>query len=114
MTIQRHYISVGDSLTPMAVQLIRKATTGLYVAVNLTGLIVKFTLVDEAGTVIVAETTSGVSVTDAANGKVTYDFSTADVDEGIFYGWFRAYNGTEYDTFPIGGRQLEIIVNKVG
>jgi hypothetical protein len=114
MTIQRHYVSVGDTLTPMAVQLVRKSPTGLYVAVNLTGLTVKFTLVDEAGTVVVTETNTGVMVTDDVNGKVTYDFSSADVDEGIYYGWFRAYSGTEYDTFPVGGRQLEIIVNKVG
>jgi len=111
MTIKRHELSVGDTLTPMGATLQQKNASGVLAAVDLTGLTVKFQMVDSAGTVKVAETTTGVTVTDAAAGKVQYDFQSADVDtEGTFYGWFTVYSGSERDTYPIGGRELVIVI----
>jgi hypothetical protein len=112
MATEKHSISVGDTLTPLAVQLKQKDVNGALSAVVLTGLTVKFTLVNSVGTVVVAETVTGVSVTDAANGKVQYDFQTADVvTAGTFYGWFTVYSGTEKDTYPAGGRKLVIEIS---
>lgn len=109
MAAEVHKISVGDTLTPLAVQLKQKDSNGALAAVNLTGLTVKFTMVNSAGTVIVNEATTGVTVTTAASGLVQYDFQAADVvTSGTFYGWFTVYSGTEKDTYPAGGRKLTI------
>lgn len=115
MATEKHSIAVGDTLTPLGCQLKQLGTTGTLGVVNLTGLTVKFTMVDAAGTVIVNEATTGVSVTDAANGKVQYDFQAADVvAAGTFYGWFTVYSGTEHDTYPVGGRKLVIEISARG
>ena len=112
MAAETHRISVGDTLTPLACQLKQRDANGTLAAVNLTGLTVKFTLVNSAGTKVVDEGTTGVTVTDAANGKVQYDFQTADVaTAGTFYGWFTVYSGTEHDTYPAGGRKLVIQID---
>ena len=109
MTATRIYHTKGDTLTPVGVQLKAKDATGAYAVIDLTGLTVKFHMVDDDGADVVAETTTGVTVTDAANGKVMYDFQAADVDEaGTFYGWFLVYSGTEVDSYPVNGRKLEI------
>ena len=110
--VERHGISVGDTLTPLGVQLKQESSTGVLSVVNLAGLTVKFQMVSAAGTTKVAETVTGVSVTDSANGKVQYDFQTADVDTaGTFYAWFTVYSGTEHDTYPVGGRKLVIEIS---
>ena len=112
MAIQQHEIAVGDTLTPMGAQLRRRNAAGILEDVDLTGLTVKFQMVDEDGTAVVAETTTGVTVVTAAEGKVQYDFQAADVDEaGTFYGWFTVYSGTEKDTYPVGGRKLVIRID---
>ena len=112
MATEKHALAVGDTLTPLGCQLKQLGTTGTLAAVNLTGLTVKFTLVDSTGTVIVNEATTGVTVTDAANGKVQYDFQTGDVDTaGTYYAWFTVYSGTEHDTYPVGGRKLVIEIS---
>lgn len=115
MATVQHDITVGDTLTPLAVQLKQKNASGTLEAVNLSGLTIKFSMCDDAGTVIVDEATTGVTVTDASSGKVQYDFQAADVDAaGTFYGWFHVYNGAERDTFPAGGRNLIINISEVG
>lgn len=115
MATEKHAIAVGDTLTPLGCQLKQASTTGTLAAVNLTGLTVKFTMVSADGTVVVNEATTGVSVTDAANGKVQYDFQTADVaNAGTFYGWFTVYSGSEHDTYPVGGRKLVIQISARG
>ena len=112
MAIEKHSIAVGDTLTPLGCQLKQFSATGVLTVVNLAGLTVKFTLVNAAGTVVVNEATTGVTVTDATNGKVQYDFQTADVTTaGTFYGWFTVYSGTEHDTYPVGGRKLVIEIS---
>jgi hypothetical protein len=112
MAAEKHSLSVGDTLTPLACQLKQRDANGVLSVVNIAGLTVKFTLVNSAGTVIVNEATTGVTVTDATNGKVQYDFQTADVTTaGTFYGWFTVYSGTEKDTYPAGGRKLVIEIS---
>jgi hypothetical protein len=112
MTRQTHQLSVGDTLTPLAAQLKQADATGALVPVALSGLTVKFSMANSAGTLIVNEATTGVSVTDAANGKVQYTFQAVDVTTaGTFYGWFTVYSGTSHDTYPIGGRTLAIVID---
>ena len=109
MASNTHTISVGDTLTPLAVQLKQRDANGTLSAVVLTGLTVKFQMVNSAGSTVVAETTTGVTVVDATTGKVQYDFQAADVaTKGTHYAWFTVYSGAEKDTYPAGGRKLVI------
>ena len=109
--MQVHKISLGNTLTPLGCQLRQLGTDGLYAGVNLAGLTVKFTMIAEDGTVVVAETATGVTVVTAATGYVQYDFQAADVDvAGTFYGYFNVYSGTEFDTYPAEERQLKIVI----
>lgn len=86
--------------------------SGVLTAVNLTGLTVKFKMVDESGTVVVAETQTGVSVVTAASGTVNYDFSAAGVDvAGTYYGYFVVYDSGESDHFPVRSRDLKIRID---
>lgn len=108
---QSHVCTVGDTLSPMGVQLVREDGAGGYAVVDLTGLTVKFKMADREGTVVVAETVTGVSIIDATAGKVQYDFQATDVDtEGIFYAWFITYLGSEKSTYPADGRSFSIRV----
>lgn len=111
MSTVRHTITVGDTLTPLGAQLLQKNASGIWEAIDLTSKTVKFRMVDDEGTVIVDDTESNVTVEDAENGKVSYDFQDADVaTAGIYYGWFRVFSGSERDTYPVDGRTLEIVV----
>lgn len=112
MTIVTHDVHINDTATTIAAQLKRKNAAGTLTAVDLTGLTVKFKMVDRDGTAVIAETAAGVTVTDASNGKVTYDFQAADVDvAGEYYGYFVVYTGSEGDTFPVKRRDLKIVVH---
>lgn len=94
-TQKRH---VGDTRIAIAATLKRPDGT----AVNLTGLTVKFKMVDSQGTVTVAETTTNVTVTSAAAGQVQYDPQAADVDTaGTYYAYFTVYSGTDFEHFPV-------------
>lgn len=110
-----HEIAVGDTLTPLGARLRQLGTSGVYEDVNLTDKTVTFKMVAEDGTVVVPETSTGVTVVTASEGKVKYDFAAEDVDEaGVFYAWFRvADTGGETDTFPRGGRQFKIIIHEL-
>lgn len=109
MTLERHPISVGDTLTPLGVQLKQRNATGVLTAVNLDGMTVKFSLVAADGTVLQDETTDGVTVVDPDNGLVQYQFAAGDVaSEGEHFGWFSVYAGSHRDTYPVGGRKLLI------
>jgi hypothetical protein len=115
MATETHRICIGDTLTPLGAQLKQRDANGALSAVNLTGLTVKFSMANSAGTVVVNEATTGVTVTDAANGKVQYDFQTADVaTAGTFYGWFTVYSGAERDSYPTGNKKLIIIIDNPG
>lgn len=114
MASQRHKIHVGDTLTPVGKQLKQKGTNGVLGAVNLNGVTVKFTMVNEAGVKVVDASETGVTVTDAANGKVQYDFQAADVaNAGTFKAYFHVYSGGERDTFPAEGEEFLVIIQDI-
>jgi len=101
-----HYAGSGDSLTPLGAALKRKGTGGRLEPVNLVGRVVTAIVRNEDESIAVAETATGVSVTDAAEGLVAYDFPEPpnNLPDGWYYVQFRAY-GTggeagEYDTYP--------------
>lgn len=103
-------ISVGDTRTPLARTLIQGAN-----AVDLTGLTVKFQMVDSSGTVVIAETATNVTVVSAANGQVQFAFTSGQVaTAGTYYGWFTVYNGSAKDHFPNDGRSLIIEIVTAG
>lgn len=107
-----HTLTVGDTLSAMLIQLKQRDTSGTLSAVDVTGLTVKFKMVDQSGQTKVALTDSNVTVVDATNGKVQYDFQVGDVDiAGRYYAWFVVVGaGSEEDTFPVNGRSLVIDV----
>jgi hypothetical protein len=110
MAVQKQDRGVGDTGTPLAATLERPDGT----AVNLTGLTVSFQMVSQAtGADKVAETTSNVVLTDAANGQVKYTFQDADVDTaGTFYAYFRVIiTGDDKDTFPAIGKEMEVVIH---
>ena len=106
-----HYTQYGDSLTPVGLQLKTKAA----VVVDLTGKTVKVFLTDKVGTVVVAETTTGVTVTSAVDGKVAYDFPTGAnaLPAGTYYLYVRVYSGTERDTYPSQKREMRIVIGSL-
>lgn len=90
-------------------QLKQKNESGVDTNVDLTGKTVKFKMYDSAGTVVVSETTTGVTVSEAATGKVDYDFQSANVaTPGAYYGYFVVYDGSETDHFPVKSKDLII------
>lgn len=108
-----HDVHYGDSLTPIGLQLRRKNTAGVLSNMNLTGKTVKIVICQTDGTVVVDETETGVTVTSATEGQVSYDFpSGADaLDPGTYYLYARVYGGTERDTYPVENKQLQIKVH---
>jgi hypothetical protein len=108
-TTVTHTITSGDFLSPLYAQLKKKNASGVLTAVDLDGLTVKFKLVSSSGTEAIAETDTGVTVSESVSGKVQYDFS-ASLDAGIYYGWFIVYDGAERDTYPATGRKLRIVI----
>jgi hypothetical protein len=112
------YRTTGDSLTPLGATLKQRVSGGLQ-AVDLTDLTVKALVRNAAGTVVVAETTTGVVVVSAAAGQVSYDFPTgaSALPAGTYYVYFAVYgtagDATEYDTYPTAGpaaNRLEVVM----
>ena len=109
---ETHYRHVADTRTVLPVALVQPNSSGTDTAVDLTGLTVKFKLVDPNGVAVVAETETGVTVTAAASGYVQYDFSSAGVTTaGTYYGYFVVYDGSESDHFPVMARDLVVIIH---
>lgn len=106
-----HRRHVGDTVTALAVQLKQKNEAGVLSVVDVTGKTVKFKMVDQTGTVVIAETDTGVSTEDAINGKVSYAFSAAGVAAaGTYYGYFTVYSSAVFDTFPAIRQDLVIVL----
>lgn len=104
-----HYLAVGDTRVPLSVTLTRPNGD----AIDLTGLTVKFYAVDEDGAEAIAETETGVSVTDADAGQVQYDFQDADVETARrLYAYFRIYDGAEFERIPV--KAGDLIINIQG
>jgi len=105
MSITVHRITVGDTLSPLTVNLQQKNSSGTLADVDLTGKTVKVKGVRDNGDAWITETVTGVTVTDADDGLVQYDFQAADVvTAGLCWIWFVVYSGAEKDTFPADGR----------
>lgn len=108
-----HVVAHGDSLTPLGLHL-KQWNGSSYAAVSLTGKTVKVFVVDEAGTVRIAETETGVTVVEAATGKVSYTWpdGASALPEGKYFLYARVYSGSDRDSFPVQAEALEIRVVK--
>ena len=113
MTQQIHRRRVGDTRTLLYATLVQPNTSGVDTVVNLTGLTVKFEMVNAASDVVeIAETVTGVTVETAASGTVKYDFSAAGVDTaGIYNAWFVVYDGAEKDHIPVKRQDLRVLID---
>ena len=109
-----HDLYYGDSLTPIGLKFKRRNTTGDLANVDLSGKTVKVLICDHGGNVVVAETTTGVTVTSATAGEVSYDFPSGAqaLDGGTYYLYARVYSGTERDTYPVASKQMQIKVHQ--
>lgn len=112
--IQVHYLTDGDSLTPIGRTLKRGGA-----AVDGSALDLQTKLVDDGGAVIHDWSATGASWETASAGKAQYDWQGADLaafqaaaDGAVFWLWFRVASSGEYDTFPHDGRKLKIVVRK--
>ncbi len=108
-TTQKQFRQVGDTRIAIAATLKRPDNT----VVDLSGLTLKFTMVEsESGTVKVTETSDNVTVTSAAAGEVQYDPVAADVDTpGTYYAYFIAENGSgKQDSFPSETGKFQIAI----
>ncbi len=104
---------MGDTTTVLPVTIGEPNSTGVWTARNLTGLTVKFKMVDAAtGLAAIAETDTGVTVVTAASGTVNYDFSSGGVDAaGVYYGTFVVYDGAEPQSYPVDARGLKVVID---
>lgn len=105
-TEQTNYRTVGDREVPLAVGLTRDGAV-----VSLTGKTVKFGMKSEDGTTKVAETAANVTVTNATQGHVQYDWQASDVDTaGVFYAFFVVIDDvtSRRDTYPPDGERLAV------
>jgi len=97
-----HTRHITDTRTVLAVTLKQPNESGTETAVNLTGLTVQFRMVDSDGVDVIALTSTGVSVTDAAAGKVSYTFSSGGVaTAGRYTAYFVVTGGVATDHFPV-------------
>ena len=98
MAVQRQTRHVGDTEVAIAATLKRPDGT----VVDLTGLTLKFKMLDSEGSTKVALTDDYVTVTDEDAGQVQYSPVAADVDTaGTYYAYFVTVDGTaNLDTFP--------------
>lgn len=109
MPAKYHRRHINDRLKPIYCLLEEENSSGVIVPVVLTGKTVTFTMVDEAGEVVVNAQPATI-VQDVA-GTVYYDFAGVDVDTpGTYYGYFAVTSGGRTDTFPAVGRELIIVI----
>ena len=116
-----HYAGSGDSLTPMGATLKRRNSAGRLVSTDLTGLTVTVIVYDEDEEEAIAETSTGVTVVDAEDGEVSYDFPEPpdNLADGWYYAVFRVYGAggesDEYDTYPAPDpkNRMRVYIGKV-
>jgi hypothetical protein len=95
---------VGDTRSALAVTLKRDGSV-----IDLTGKTVTFSMEDDRGIEVVAETGTGIQVTDAVNGACDFSFSAPAVaNRGNFYCYFYVADtpGGKQDTWPPEGLLL--------
>lgn len=115
MSVQTHRIRVGDTLVPFKFQLkYLDEDTGQYVAYSLTGKSAYMVIEGEDGTSVTSGTGAAneCTITDAANGKGEYDFSSDEVDEaGMYYMYVEVYSGDEKASWPNEAKQLVLEID---
>jgi len=111
MAEQTHVRHITDTRTVLPVTLQQNNASGTATAVNLTGLTVKFLMLDGSGTEVISATTTGVTVTAATTGECQYDFQTAGAaTAGRFYGIFQVTESGETDHYPAQSRDLVVCI----
>jgi len=114
MAEQIHKVQVGDRLTALSVTIKQPNASGVDTVVDLTSKTVEFRMVDQTGTDVVAQTSTGVTVDAGTGGTCQYAFSAAAVaTAGRYYGYFVVTSGGLEDTFPVEPRDLVICVGDV-
>jgi hypothetical protein len=102
---KEYYNAVGATLSPIGATLKQLGTNGRLAATNLTGKTVKVEVRNAQGNVVVAETTTGVTVTGLTTGDVAYAIPAALAAGGEFFLYFHVYGAggesSKYDVFPI-------------
>ena len=112
----KEYRTTGETLTPLGVQLQQRNASGVLTDVDLSGRVVKVVVVNENGTIVVSETTTGVTVTDATTGKVSYSIPATVTGNNLVY--FHVYgtggNSSKYDIFPTSlpeSNRMQVVVS---
>jgi hypothetical protein len=107
-----HVRTTGDTLEPVGFQLRRRGTNKQWEWVDLTDKTVSFRMVDEEGTVVVAD--APATIVEAAAGRGQYDFLPAEVaDAGVYYAWAIVEDALgETSTYPTGGRRWVIVLRE--
>ena len=111
---QTHRRHTTDTRTLLSATLTQPNEAGVSTAIDLTGLgTPQFKMVNRTtGDVVIAATTTGVTVDDAETGKVSYDFSLAGVmSAGVFNAWFIVTQSTETDHFPVVTDGLRVLID---
>ena len=106
--------AVGDTAALLVVGLTYyDGGVGDFVPVDLTSCTVEFSLLNAATSATkVSQTSTGVTIVDAANGIVSYQFSGSGVDEaGIFYARFHTNCGGSLATYPVIRSALRILID---
>lgn len=101
----KHERAVGDTLTKLAATIQNDGEPR-----DLTGKTVSFVIKTLSGGTIQAG--GSVTVTDAANGEVEYDFQSGDVAAaGTYKAWFLIQDsGSEPDTYPDTEEGIQLII----
>jgi hypothetical protein len=111
MAEQTHTRHITDTRTVLPATLKQPNAAGVDTVVDLTGLTVQFKMANQSGVDVIAQTATGVTVTDATAGEVEYDFSTAGVaTAGRYYAYFVVIDSTETDHFPVAARELVVCI----
>jgi len=99
-----YYRVVGDTDTSIDDQLIADGS-----AVDISNSTVEIHIEQPDGTVITDDTTGNVTIVDAVNGTVKYEFSSGDLDQSgrYRYEWEVTFGGGDVLTVP--SSELEII-----
>jgi hypothetical protein len=109
-----HERHTGDTRTLLTCRLWQRDTGGVLTKVSATSFTeLRFRMVDDDGTTVIAETTDNVGTAadpdDVGNTVATYAFQAADVaTAGRFRGYFAGYTGTARDSFPAARGELII------
>jgi len=102
---------VGDLREALSVYIKADAEDGTLTAENLTGKTITFTMINMAdGTTKVSA--ASATIDEAATGKASYDFASADVDTaGKYSASFIVTKSTETSHFPEGAQSLIVLID---